>query len=184
MLREIPNLISIARIILVVPIVYTLIKGMYDMALILFVVAGISDGLDGFLAKHFGWVTRLGGILDPLADKILLVSCYVVLGWQGVIPVWLVAAVIIRDVVIVTGGIVYHFRVEALEALPSIISKVNTFMQIVTVVAVMVDRSLWDMSSIMLDMIFYITLATTLASGFDYVWRWSVRAMQVMNGKE
>lgn len=184
MLREIPNLISIARIILVVPIVYTLIKGMYDTALILFVIAGISDGLDGFLAKHFGWVTKLGGILDPLADKILLVSCYVVLGWQGTIPVWLVAAVIIRDVIIVIGGVVYHFRVEAVEALPSIISKVNTFMQIVAVVAVMVDRALWDMSPVMLETLFYITLVTTLASGFDYVWRWGTRAMHVMNGRK
>ncbi|MDH5190224.1 MAG: CDP-alcohol phosphatidyltransferase family protein [Gammaproteobacteria bacterium] len=183
MLREIPNIISVARIILVVPIVYTLIKGMYDTALFLFVIAGISDGLDGFLAKHFGWVTRLGGILDPLADKILLISCYVVLGWQEVIPVWLVAAVIIRDVIIVTGGIVYHFRIEVLEALPSVISKINTFMQIVVVVAVMLDRSWWDMPPIMLDTLFYITLATTIASGLDYVWRWSARAMQITKGK-
>ncbi|MDH5435426.1 MAG: CDP-alcohol phosphatidyltransferase family protein [Gammaproteobacteria bacterium] len=184
MLRELPNLISIVRIILVVPIVYTLIKGMYDMALTLFVIAGISDGVDGFLAKHFGWVTRLGGILDPLADKILLISCYVVLGWQGDIPVWLVAAVIIRDVIIVTGGIVYHFKIEVVEALPSIISKINTFMQIIVVVAVMVNHGLWDMPSIMLAMLFYITLVTTLASGFDYVWRWSARAVQVMKGKK
>jgi len=180
MLREIPNIISIVRIILVIPIVIMMIKGMYDIALVLFIIAGISDALDGFLAKHFGWVTRLGGILDPLADKMLLVSCYVVLGWQAEIPVWLVAAVILRDVIIVTGGIVYHFRIENIEALPSVISKINTFMQIVVVVAVIVSKAVWETSHNILDVFFYITLVTTLASGIDYVWRWGRRANKVL----
>ena len=102
--EDIPNLISVLRIFLSVPVVWMLLEQRFDIALILFAIAGVSDGLDGFLAKHYGWQSRLGGLLDPMADKILLVSSYVSLALLGLIPVWLMLLVILRDLVIVTGG--------------------------------------------------------------------------------
>ena len=75
-LRQLPNTISVFRILLVFPIIYLLLQQQYQQALVLFLIAGVSDGVDGFLAKHYGWQTWLGGVLDPLADKFLLVSCF------------------------------------------------------------------------------------------------------------
>ena len=103
--RDIPNIISVLRIVLVVPIIVLMLEQQFAAALLLFFVAGLSDGLDGYLAKRNNWGSRLGSILDPLADKLLLISSYVALGWLGLIPVWLVAVVLIRDIVIVSGAL-------------------------------------------------------------------------------
>ncbi|MDE2089174.1 MAG: CDP-alcohol phosphatidyltransferase family protein, partial [Gammaproteobacteria bacterium] len=105
--RDLPNLISVLRMLLVLPVVALLMTEHYREALLLFGLAGLSDALDGFLAKRYGWTSRLGAVLDPLADKILLVSSYIALGWLRLLPLWLVAAVIVRDLVIVIGAAVY-----------------------------------------------------------------------------
>ena len=104
---QIPNLICVLRIALVWPIISALVDGRFLVALVLVAIAGASDGLDGYLAKRFNWRSRLGGLLDPLADKLLLVSTFVTLAWLGLTPAWLAALVILRDIVIVTGGLVY-----------------------------------------------------------------------------
>src|SRR3990172_3309285 len=103
-LKDIPNIISLLRMALVPPVVILLLNGYYGWALLVFVSAGLSDGLDGYLAKRFGWRSRLGAILDPLADKLLLVASYLTLGWLGQLPLWLVAVVVGRDIVIVAGA--------------------------------------------------------------------------------
>ncbi|MCP4276003.1 MAG: CDP-alcohol phosphatidyltransferase family protein, partial [Gammaproteobacteria bacterium] len=118
--RDIPNLISIMRIFLSIPVVWMLLQHNFGVALILFAIAGISDGLDGYLAKHYGWQSRLGGLLDPLADKILLVFSIFSLGRLELLPAWLVFVVILRDLVIVTGAFVYNFQVAELDAAPSL----------------------------------------------------------------
>ena len=102
--QDIPNLISITRILLVVPLVVALLDYQFGIAMVLFAIAGISDALDGFLAKHYHWESRLGSILDPLADKLLLVAGFATLTWLGYIPNWLLWLVIGRDIMIVTGG--------------------------------------------------------------------------------
>jgi len=183
MLRELPNIISIGRIILVGPIVFCLIEDNFTYAAVLFAVAGISDGLDGFLAKRFGWISHLGSILDPLADKLLLVSCYVVLGWKGFLPPWLVAAVIIRDVVIVVGALLYHFKIETVKGLPLGISKVNTLVQIVLVIAVIVHHGFFALPGAAVDTLIYLVLLTTVWSGMSYVWIWGRRALKVSRGR-
>ena len=114
--RDLPNLISFARILLSLPIVWLLYEREFSYALILFAVAGFSDGLDGFLAKHFHWQSHLGGLLDPLADKALLMSSFLVLGGLGLIPIWLVILVIFRDLTIMGGALYYHFSVEEVDA--------------------------------------------------------------------
>lgn len=174
--RDIPNLISIMRIFLSIPIVWMLFEQRFDLALVLFAIAGISDGLDGYLAKRNNWQSQLGGLLDPLADKVLLVSSFLSLGLLSLIPLWLVMLVILRDLVIVTGALVYNFRIKELEAAPSIISKINTFAQIVLVLAVVLDMGLIELPVLVIDGLIWLVVITTVVSGVNYVWVWSRRA--------
>lgn len=180
--RDIPNMITFLRLLLVPPIVGCLLLDQYGLALVLFVVAGVSDALDGFLAKRFGWTSRLGGLLDPIADKLLLVSCYLALTWQGLIPVWLTLVVIGRDLVILAGATVYHVLIERLEAAPSVISKLNTLSQLLLVVAVLFHYGAHILPAGWLDILIYSVLATTLLSGADYVWTWGWRAWNKKHG--
>lgn len=180
--RDIPNLITFGRLLLVPPIVFCLLTGRYGWALILFVAAGVSDALDGFLAKQFSWTSRLGGLLDPIADKLLLMSCYISLAWQGLIPVWLAALVIGRDAIILAGAIVYHVLIERLEAAPSVISKLNTLSQLLLVVAVLFNYGAQPLPDGWLQALIYSVLATTLLSGADYVWTWGWRAWNKKHG--
>jgi len=173
---DIPNLITFCRLLLVAPVVWLLLNDRFGMALILFGVAGFSDALDGYLAKRNNWNSRLGALMDPLADKLLLVSCFVTLGWLGMIPLWLVALVVLRDLVIVGGAIVFHMRVERLEAEPTIASKLNTFAQIVLVLAVIFSQGIQTLPASWLDIMIVSVLVTTIWSGFDYVWTWGRRA--------
>lgn len=174
--EDIPNLISILRILLSIPVVWMLLEQRFDIALILFAIAGVSDGLDGFLAKHYGWQSQLGGLLDPLADKVLLVSSYVSLALLGLIPVWLMLLVILRDLVIVTGALVYNFRIRELEAEPSLLSKFNTLAQILLVLAVVLDRGLIALPLALVQGLIWLVFFTTILSGVNYVWVWSHRA--------
>ncbi|HHJ14755.1 MAG TPA: CDP-alcohol phosphatidyltransferase family protein [Gammaproteobacteria bacterium] len=174
--RHIPNMITVARILLVGPVVWSLWRERYDLALGLFFVAGTSDALDGFLAKHFGWTSRLGALLDPLADKALLVSCYAMLSWNGLLPFWLLALVVARDLVIVSGAVAYNFRVEPLDARPSIISKANTFLQILLVLAVLALQSFAPGAPAWLTGLIFAVSISTVWSGLDYVVTWGRRA--------
>ncbi len=176
-INQIPNLISVARILLVAPVVWALLNEQYSLALILFAVAGVSDAVDGFLAKQYSWQSRLGSILDPLADKLLLVSSYLALAWVGLIPVWLVAAVLARDLLIVFGVVVLHFWLGRVEMSPTMVSKLNTVFQIVLVLAVMLYHGAYAFTPWILEALVYIVLATTLVSGLHYVWVWGGRVV-------
>lgn len=176
--KDLPNVISTLRLIAVVPVIYVLASGQYGWALSLFVLAGLTDGIDGFLAKHYGWQTTLGGILDPLADKALLISCYLVLGAMGLIPLWLTLAVIFRDLVIVCGGVLYHYLIEDVEASPSLLSKLNTVVQIVLVVVVIADAGPLPLPPPLIDALIWMCLITTLLSGLMYVVVWGARALR------
>lgn len=185
--RDIPNLISILRILLVAPTVYYLLNQNYKPALVLFFVAGMSDGVDGLLARHFKWQTRLGAILDPIGDKLLLVGCYLALGWLGQLPVMLVILVISRDVVIVTGAVLYHLLIEEVPIQPVMISKINTVLQISLVVLVIYAGSGLALSSLvspaLIESLIWLVYATTLASGMVYVLAWGRRAMAVARNR-
>jgi len=177
-LRDLPNIISFVRLLAVMPIVYLLLEHEFGWALALFVGAGLSDGLDGFLAKHYGWESKLGGILDPLADKALLVASFLVLGALSLIPVWLVVAAITRDLIIVGGATLYNYRVEELQAAPTYTSKLNTVMQILLIMAVMTDAGLLSLPGQMIDLLVWGCLASIVVSGVQYVWIWSHKAME------
>ena len=174
---DIPNIITIFRFLLVPPLVLLLLNHQYGAALIVFGVASFSDALDGFLAKHYGWSSRMGALMDPLADKLLLVCSFITLGWLGWIPVWLVVLVILRDLIIVIGAMIYHWYVEHFEtANPSLMSKLNTLTQIMLVLAVMFSQSVQALPVLWIDVLLYSVLATTLWSGLDYIWIWGRRA--------
>lgn len=175
-LKYLPNIISVLRILLVIPVVYLLLRREYGAALILFAVAGVSDGLDGFLAKHFDWKTRLGSILDPLADKLLLVCSFVALAWNELIPLWLLAVVLARDVAIVVGGAAFHFLFGRFDMEPTRVSKVNTFFQIAYVLAVVFYHGEFVRTPYLVESLGYIVLATVIISGGNYVWVWGRRA--------
>lgn len=177
-LRDLPNIISFLRLLAVMPVVYLLLEHQYGWALLLFAAAGLSDGLDGFLAKHYGWQSPLGGILDPLADKILLVACFLVLGALLLIPVWLVVAVVFRDLLIVGGAVLYNYRVEVVEAAPTLVSKLNTVLQILLLVAVMTDAGPMPLPAWVIQTLIWSCLATVIVSGSQYVWIWSRKAAE------
>jgi cardiolipin synthase len=173
---DLPNIITFVRFLLVPPVVLLLLNHRYDAAMLVFAMAGFSDALDGYLAKRYRWTSRLGALLDPLADKLMLVSGFVTLAWLGLIPPWLVGLIILRDVVIVTGAIVYHMRIEKLEAAPSVVSKLNTLAQILLVLAVMYSQAIQPLPSFWMDVLISSVLFTTLWSGLDYVWTWGRKA--------
>lgn len=175
-LRLLPNLITCLRLLVVPPIGWLLLHERYHSALILSLAAGISDLLDGFLAKRFGWTSRFGGIADPLADKSLMLVSFACLAWQGLLPWWLWFLTLIRDCVIVAGGVAYHFLVEPLTAQPSYMSKVNTTLQVILVAAILVDAGLSPVSPVVLTYLFAAVATLTLYTLGEYVWTWAFRA--------
>src|SRR5918994_5135105 len=129
-MRHIPNALCILRMLLVVPVAWLLFTDNYRLTLLLFAFAAATDGLDGFLAKRFGWTSELGKILDPLADKILLVGVFVTLAALGFVPIWLAVTAVLRDVTITAGAIAYNALYGYPNGRPTIISKINTGCQI------------------------------------------------------
>lgn len=176
--RDLPNLITIFRFCMVPPVVWLLLHESFAAALVLFAVAGFSDALDGFLAKRYGWTSQLGERLDPLADKALLISSYMALGWLQIIPVWLVLLIILRDLVILVGAITYYFHIERMDADPTFLSKLNTLVQILFVLAMVFNQGIWPLPPAWTPVLIYSVVATTILSGMDYVWTWGWRAWQ------
>ena len=181
--RDIPNFITSLRILLVPPFLWLLVQERYGAALLLFVVAGVSDALDGFLAKYYGWTSELGGLLDPIADKLLLIVALLVLAWLHELPSWLVALAILRDALIVAGAIGYHLLVERFQGRPLLISKLNTLLQLVLVFAVIVNYGVFALPSWLLTGLIYLTALTTAWSGVAYVWQWGRLAWDARRDK-
>ncbi|MCW8844794.1 MAG: CDP-alcohol phosphatidyltransferase family protein [Gammaproteobacteria bacterium] len=177
-LSHIPNLICVGRMLLVGPIVFSLIRERFDAAILMFVLAGLSDGLDGFLARRFDWRTHLGLILDPLADKLLMVSVFVTMTLMGLIPVWLALVVVGRDLILTAGGLAYHFLIGPLEGEPSQISKINTFLQLVYVFGVMLSAAGLRLPADVLDILAVTVFCTVVISGINYLVIWIRKARQ------
>lgn len=175
-LKDIPNLISTLRIALVVPVVWALVTEQFELALLLFAVAGISDGLDGFLAKHFQWESRLGSILDPIADKLLLVASFATLAWLGLLPLWLLWLVLARDILIISGGLAYHYYFGQFDLTPLWSSKINTTLQIMLVLLVMVQQQWLPSLDKLVTVGIWLVVASVINSGTEYVLIWGGRA--------
>ena len=171
---HLPNLITLSRIALAPVLILLLKDHEYAMSLVVFIVAGVSDGLDGFIAKRFHLTSRLGAVLDPVADKILLLSAYVMLTFLEHLPFWLMLTVVFRDLLIVGGYLVYTSMVGSVQMRPSHLSKLNTFVQIALVIVILAQQAFAQVYPIMVDMLVYAVLITTVASGVHYVWVWGV----------
>ena len=166
-MKHIPNIITIGRIACVPLLVLGLVREDFRTALYLAMLMGVSDALDGFLAKRCRWQSRLGERLDPVADKLMLVCAYLVFGAQGLLPVWLAVLVIGRDVLIVTG-FVFHRRLNVdFDVRPSLISKINTFCQILLVFAVLIAQLESELAELVPALV-VVVAATTLVSGAGY----------------
>ena len=177
MLRHLPNLITLLRMVLVVPLCWLISAGRYDGALLVAAVAGFSDALDGLLAKRYGWTSWIGGMLDPVADKLLLTAAFVWLALAGEIATWLCALVAGRDLVIVAGAIAYHNLVGRFDATPSRLSKLTTVVQIAYVLLELLRLSHWiALPGFVHSAAIALVAALTVASGLHYVIVWGRRA--------
>lgn len=174
-LALVPNLITLARIGLVPVLILAIHAGEAELALMVFLVAGISDALDGFIAKRFHLESRLGAILDPAADKLLLVTAYVMLAMTGDIPFWLMLAVVFRDLFIVGGYLVYTSMFGPVRMRPSLLSKLNTFLQLALVFLVLASDATGLDIAAWIAVLVYAVLVSTIASGAHYLWSWIIR---------
>lgn len=171
-----PNLITLMRICAVPLLVWLILSNHFAVAFWVFVAAGISDALDGYIAKRFNLITVLGAYMDPMADKALLMSAYVTLGYLGHIDTWLVILVVFRDVLIIGGTVLFHTLDRPVKMHPLMISKMNTVVQIVLVSVVLaeigaaIDINVSELG--LIPALTYITGVTTTASGIAYLCRW------------
>jgi cardiolipin synthase len=171
-MKNVPNLISLLRLLLVPFTVWLLISGAFDWAFMTFLVAGISDGIDGFLVRRYGWHSRLGAYLDPLADKALLVSVFVTLGFLKDIPAWLVIIVVSRDALIVGAVLLARMMDHPVAVKPLMISKINTVAQIAFAVSVLGIAALgWPLAPLVTYGSLPVALLTVL-SGAAYLVSW------------
>ncbi len=183
-LRLLPNTLTLFRMLSVGPVVYLLLTGHYRAAFVVVFCAGISDLLDGYLARRFGWMTHFGGILDPLADKLMLVTVSITLAWLGYLPAWLVVLMVLRDLLIVGGAWYFHYYVAPITAAsPSLLSKWNTLFQILLVVVVMGSLAFGVIDGYWTSGLISIVAVTTFLSGAQYVLVWSKRASDLRRGK-
>jgi cardiolipin synthase len=179
-MRHLPNIICLVRIALIWPILACLLAGRYQLTLALFLVAAVSDGLDGWLAKHYGWTSRVGRFLDPAADKLLLVAVFLVLTWLGFVPRWLAIAAITRDFMIAVGAVVYYLRFGPVHGRPVLSSKFNTLLQLVYVLLVVVRAAWGEPPASVLEALAVATLVTVVISGWAYLREYTGRALQAM----
>lgn len=164
-----PNFFTLLRFILTPLLIIFLLNERLGLATIVFLIAGITDVIDGFLARYLNQATSLGACLDPIADKLLVSSSFVLLAWHQYIPSWLAVIVLCRDVFILLGGLLFFLFDIKFEVKPSLLGKSTTLIQIITVLVVLISTQT-SFSSIFLLALFNITLVLTIASGLQYAY--------------
>jgi len=167
----IPNLITTLRIILVPIFIIYLINGKFLAALTVFILAGLSDGADGLVARLLNQKSRLGSYLDPLADKFLLIAAFVALAAKDVIPAWLTVTVITRDILILLGVLILFLNKQNFMIRPSILSKITTCLQLGTVFLVLAKNHI-QLFSGMIPSVYVVTGIFTITSGLHYMRSW------------
>ena len=176
-MRNLPNAITLLRLGLVPVMAYYAATGAFAIALPVFLIAALSDLADGYLARRFKLVSKLGALLDPIADKLNMFVATVVLAWQDLIPIWLAAAIIGRDVVIVVGAVAYRLARGRLAIKPTQLSKANTFIEFAVLLLVMATAAGWIDAGAWLRILFAIVFVTVVVSGTQYVWIWGRKAL-------
>jgi cardiolipin synthase len=177
--RQIPNVISSIRILLVPPIAVALADHQLNFTIALFGVAALSDAADGFLAKRYGWQSELGAVLDPAADKLLLATVFITLAYLKLVPLWLMAAAVARDVIIVLGALLYWYWFGPLNVRPSLLSKFNTLCQAAFIMAVVGREQFSFPSAWVVVVLGALVFVTVVVSGIDYVLIYTRRALSL-----
>lgn len=171
-------MLSTLRILLVPFVVLALLDGRFRLAFGLFFLAGFSDVLDGLLARRFNWQTRLGSLLDPVADKLMFIGVFATLAYLGLIPLWLAVLVVLRDAIIITGATVYNFTIERLQGAATHLSKLNSLLQGLYVLGILSAQSVGWPGAGLLQLAGIGVALTIAASGAHYVYVWSRRARE------
>jgi cardiolipin synthase len=172
----VPNVITVARTLLIPVIAYFVSERSYAVALLLFVAAALGDGLDGFIARRFNQISRFGAVLDPIADKLTLLAMVLLLAWQLLIPAWLAAAIVARDLIIVSGALAYRLLIGPLRIAPTLLSKLNTLLEFVLVAVVLAGAAGWVDVRAWVSLLFLVVFLTVALSGINYVWVWAWKA--------
>ncbi len=172
MLKQIPNMLTLGRLCLVPVSVWLILSGQWPLAFAMFALAGLSDALDGFVAKHFDMKTELGAWLDPLADKALLVSLFISLTAVMLLPLWLTILVVSRDLMIVSAVVLALLMGRGMEIRPLLISKANTTAQILLVGFVLASKAGGLELSIVRGLLIGVVVVLTLASLGAYLRQW------------
>ena len=184
-LSVLPNLLTLARMVAVLPLVWLLLVEAYGWALVIAVFAGISDFLDGWLARRFGWQSEFGNLADPLADKLLVAAVLVTFAVLGELPWWLVVVVLLRDAIIVLGGLAYHLIIDRVVSAPTWLSRFNMFCQVCLMWLLLVRLALFPLlprdAEVVLVWLIVALSAITLG---QYIWNWGRRAYAIGRRRE
>jgi cardiolipin synthase len=175
-MRHLPNLITGLRFVLIPVLVALLVARRYEAAFAVFIVSAISDLADGMIARMWNLRTRLGAIADPLADKLTMLAVALVLAAQALLPVWLAAAIAVRDLVIVVGALAFHLVVGRVDIAPTWLSKFNTVLEFCVLSALLADAAQVIEVTDLLPPLFVLVTATIVGSGIQYVWVWGRKA--------
>jgi len=171
-----PNVITFVRLLLVPVMVYVLLTGQYGVAFLVFVCAAASDVVDGFLARLLNQYSYLGAVLDPAADKLMVVCAAVTLTYLQLLPAWVAAAVVLRDAVIVCGFLAYRWLHGRVEMTPTVLGKLNTGLVFLVFTLVLADAAGVIDAHGWLIYTYIVLVASIIASGLHYVWVWSAKA--------
>jgi cardiolipin synthase len=176
-LRHIPNALTLIRLVLIAPFLVFIYQEEYINAFYTFILAGCTDGLDGWLARHFHWQSLFGSLADPLADKLLIATSFISLALIGKLPWWLVILVFSRDLTISFGVLAwYQFVQRKLDFKPTLLSKFNTVLQLALLTLCLFELSFFKFAPYLLETLIALTTITTASTYIDYVWTWGKRA--------
>ncbi len=182
-MRHVPNALTLLRFLLIPVLVYLILHHEYRVAFAAFFVSALSDFVDGVIARGWSARTRFGAIADPVADKLTMLAVTLTLAVQGLLPLWLLAAIVGRDLLIVSGAVAYHFIVGRFDVSPTMLSKFNTLLEFVTLAIVLGNAADLVRAGSVLPTLFALLAATIVASGGQYVWVWGRRALRHYAGR-
>lgn len=178
--KYIPNILSFLRLCLIAPFLFFLYTEHYDYACYIFLTAGLTDAMDGWLARQFNWGSSFGQFMDPMADKLLITVSFISLALLGKLPWWLVVLVFLRDATISMGVLFWYRCIErTFNFVPSLLSKLNTALQILLVGVCLLDIAFSPLSPNPIPLLIYLTALTTTVTYIDYAWTWGKRTCSI-----
>jgi cardiolipin synthase len=183
-MRHVPNALTLLRLLLVPVMVFLIAHRGYAAAFAVFLISALTDFADGEIARRWNARTRLGAIADPVVDKLTMLTVTLALAVQELLPFWLAGAIVVRDLVIVGGALAYHYAVGRFEIAPTLLSKLNTAIEFITLAIVLSSAAGIVDASRPLPSLFILLMATIVASGAQYVWVWGRRALSHYAGRK